>query len=81
MELSSRHPEEGGIYVWTREAFGDFSRIYLRVDVLDEQPALLPSGALFRRGVGAVRLWSSVPQTLNANPLYYMTFRGVLAGT
>src|SRR5580698_10492812 len=25
MELSSRFPEEGGIYVWTREAFGDFS--------------------------------------------------------
>src|SRR5271165_3844098 len=25
MELTSRHPEEGGIYVWTREAFGDFS--------------------------------------------------------
>ena len=22
MELSSRHPDEGGIYVWTREAFG-----------------------------------------------------------
>ncbi len=22
MELSSRHPEEGGLYVWTREAFG-----------------------------------------------------------
>ena len=25
MELASRHPEEGGIYIWTREAFGDFS--------------------------------------------------------
>ena len=25
MELSSRHPGEGGIYIWTREAFGDFS--------------------------------------------------------
>ena len=25
MELSSRHPDEGGLYVWTREAFGDFS--------------------------------------------------------
>ena len=25
MELSSRHPEEGGIYVWTREAFGDMT--------------------------------------------------------
>ena len=24
-ELSSRHPDEGGIYVWTREAFGEFS--------------------------------------------------------
>jgi len=25
MELSARFPEEGGIYIWTREAFGDFS--------------------------------------------------------
>lgn len=23
MELSSRHPDEGGLYVWTREAFGN----------------------------------------------------------
>src|SRR5215467_9070839 len=25
MELSSRLPDEGGLYVWTREAFGDFA--------------------------------------------------------
>ena len=25
MELSSRHPDEGGLYVWTREAFGHAS--------------------------------------------------------
>ncbi len=25
IELSSRYPEEGGIYVWTRRAFGDFA--------------------------------------------------------
>jgi glutamate:GABA antiporter len=25
LELSSRYPDEGGLYVWTREAFGDFS--------------------------------------------------------
>jgi len=25
LELSSRYPQEGGLYVWTREAFGDFS--------------------------------------------------------
>lgn len=24
-ELSSRYPQEGGLYVWTREAFGDFA--------------------------------------------------------
>ena len=25
LELSSRYPEEGGIYVWSKRAFGDFS--------------------------------------------------------
>jgi amino acid transporter len=25
IELSSRHPQEGGLYVWSRRAFGDFS--------------------------------------------------------
>lgn len=25
IELSSRFPQEGGLYIWTREAFGDFS--------------------------------------------------------
>ena len=25
LELSSRYPDEGGLYIWTREAFGEFS--------------------------------------------------------
>jgi amino acid transporter len=25
VELSSRHPDEGGLYVWSKKAFGDFS--------------------------------------------------------
>lgn len=25
IELSSRYPEEGGIYVWAKRAFGDFA--------------------------------------------------------
>jgi amino acid transporter len=25
LELSSRHPEEGGLYIWTQRAFGDFA--------------------------------------------------------
>src|SRR5580704_10294457 len=25
LELSSRYPQEGGLYVWTREAYGEFA--------------------------------------------------------
>src|ERR1700732_2484279 len=25
LELSSRYPEEGGLYIWTREAYGEFA--------------------------------------------------------
>ena len=25
VELSSRHPEEGGLYLWSKRAFGDFA--------------------------------------------------------
>ena len=59
MELSSRYPEEGGIYIWTRQAFGDWIGISRRVDVLDEQPAVLSGRALLRRRVDAFRLWSA----------------------
>ena len=34
-ELSSRFPEEGGLYAWSKEAFGDFPRFHRRLDVLD----------------------------------------------
>jgi len=34
-ELSSRFPEEGGLYVWSREAFGPFPRVRRRLDLLD----------------------------------------------
>ena len=28
LELSSRYPNEGGCYVWSKRAFGDFARIW-----------------------------------------------------
>ena len=62
MELSSRYPQEGGIYVWTTKAFGHVSGFISFVDILDEQPAFLFGGALFRRGFGAVCLWSARAQ-------------------
>jgi amino acid transporter len=73
MELSSRHPEEGGIYIWTREAFGDFSGFIAAwaywMSNLPFFAAVLYFGAastLFAFGQGA--------QALNANPYYYMGF-------
>jgi amino acid transporter len=80
MELSSRHPEEGGIYVWTREAFGDFSGFLCAwtywMSNLPYFPAVLYFGAgsvLFAFGPHA--------QTLNANPFYYMAFATIALAT
>jgi amino acid transporter len=73
MELSSRHPEEGGIYVWTRTAFGDFTGFiaawmywmsnlpfFASVLYFGAASVLIPFGAHAGR--------------LNGNPLYYMGF-------
>lgn len=57
LELSSRYPQEGGLYVWPREAFGDFFGFYCRLDLLNEQPTVLSRRALLRSGLGPLRLW------------------------
>ena len=73
MELSSRYPEEGGIYVWTREAFGNFSGFICAwtywMSNLPFFAAVLYFGAastLFAFGPRA--------QGLAGNPLYYIAF-------
>jgi len=33
IELSTRYPAEGGLYVWSKEAFGDFPRLCCRMGV------------------------------------------------
>jgi amino acid transporter len=73
MELSSRYPEEGGIYIWTREAFGDFAGFLCAwlywMSNLPFFAAVLYFGAastLFAFGPRA--------QSLAGNPLYYIAF-------
>jgi glutamate:GABA antiporter len=73
MELSSRHPEEGGIYVWTRTAFGDFTGFVAAwmywMSNLPFFAAVLYFGAasvLIAFGPRAVHL--------NSSPLYFMGF-------
>ena len=46
LELSSRYPQEGGLYIWAQKGFRRFRRLYLSMDLRDEQPALL-----FRRAL------------------------------
>ena len=57
LELSSRYPEEGGVYVWSKRAFGPFAGVYDRLVVLGHEPAVLsrrccispPANAAVRR--------------------------------
>jgi amino acid transporter len=73
MELSSRYPEEGGIYVWTREAFGDFSGfICAWAYWMSNLPFF--AGVLYFGAASALFAFGPRAQALNGNPFYYMAF-------
>lgn len=66
LELSARHPEEGGLYVWTRRAFGDFpgfmAGFLYWASNLPYFPAILyftAANALFLGGRGGAELQAS----------------------
>ncbi len=73
MELSSRLPEEGGIYVWTREAFGDFAGF---IAAWTYWMSNLPyfSGVLYFGAASALFAFGSRAGTLRASPGYYLSF-------
>jgi glutamate:GABA antiporter len=73
LELSSRYPQEGGLYVWTREAFGDFAGFLSAwmywMSNLPYFPSILYFGAgslLFAAGERG--------HQFSASPAYFMTF-------
>ena len=73
MELSSRYPQEGGLYIWAREAFGDFTGFLAAwtywMSNLPYFASILYFGAgaaLFAAGERGHRL--------AASPAYFMTF-------
>jgi amino acid transporter len=73
MELSSRYPEEGGIYIWTREAFGDFSGfICAWAYWMSNLPFF--AGVLYFGAASALFAFGPRAQALNGNPYYYMAF-------
>ena len=48
LELSSRYPQEGGVYVWSREAFGPFAGFLTGWLGLVHEPAVFSVAAVFR---------------------------------
>ena len=73
MELSSRYPEEGGIYIWTREAFGDFlGFICAWAYWMSNLP--LFAAVLYFGAASALFAFGARAQGLAGNPLYYVAF-------
>jgi amino acid transporter len=73
MELSSRHPDEGGLYVWTNQAFGEFAGF---IAAWTYWMSNLPyfSGVLYFGAASALYASGWRGQALGANPLYYVVF-------
>ncbi len=73
MELTSRHPEEGGIYVWTREAFGDFSGFLCAWTYWMSNLPLFPA-VLYFGAASALFAFGAHAQSLSSNPVYFIAF-------
>ena len=73
MELSERLPQEGGLYVWTREAFGDFAAF---IGAWTYWMSNLPffAGVLYFGAASVLFAFGPRAQSLAASPLYYVSF-------
>jgi amino acid transporter len=73
MELSSRHPEEGGLYVWTREAFGHGSGFMAAWAYwMSNLPYF--SGVLYFGAASTLFAFGPRGRALASNSLYFLAF-------
>ncbi len=72
-ELSSRHPDEGGIYVWTREAFGEFSGFIAAWTYWMSNLPFFP-GVLYFGAASVLFAFGPRAQALAGAPGYYVAF-------
>lgn len=73
MELSSRYPDEGGIYVWSREAFGDFGGFIAAWTYWMSNLPYFP-GVLYFGAASALFAFGAHGSSLVASPWYYVVF-------
>lgn len=73
MELSSRYPDEGGLYVWSRRAFGDFAGF---IAAWTYWMSNLPyfSGVLYFGAASALFAFGARGRELTGSPVYYLIF-------
>ena len=79
MELSSRHPEEGGLYVWSREAFGDFAGFIAAWTYWMSNLPYFP-GVLYFGAASALFAFGPRGRALNGQPAVLCRFCGRVAG-
>jgi glutamate:GABA antiporter len=73
MELSSLYPEEGGIYIWSREAFGDFWGFLAAWAYWMSNLPYFP-GVLYFGAASVLFAFGARAQALAASPHYYVGF-------
>jgi amino acid transporter len=72
LELSSRYPQEGGVYIWTQRAFGDFSGFIAAWTYWMSNLPYFPAVLYF--GAGSLLFAFPHGQQLATNRGYYLTF-------
>jgi glutamate:GABA antiporter len=73
MELSSRHPDEGGIYVWAREAFGDFAGFIAAWTYWMSNLPYFP-GVLYFGAASTLFAFGPRGRALIGSPTYFIAF-------
>src|SRR5712691_9148444 len=71
LELSSRYPEEGGIYVWSKRAFGPFAAFITGWTYWGSNLPYLP-GLLYFAAANALFIGGPSWQALSSNRMYFL---------
>jgi glutamate:GABA antiporter len=72
LELSARYPQEGGLYIWTQHAFGDFSGFLVAWTYWMSNLPYFPAVLYF--GAGSLLFAFPHGQALSNNRNYYLLF-------
>ena len=73
LELSSRYPDEGGCYVWSKRAFGDFAGFITGWTYWTSNLPYFPS-LLYFTAANALFIGGHEWQSLSASPAYFVVF-------